>query len=389
MKTTTNKNNDAASGAPTDLLVIGGGLVGTALAYGAARCGARVTVLDEGDDAFRASRGNFGLVWVQGKGFGMAPYARWTMRSAIEWPQLAATLADDTGVDVQLHQPGGFHFCFSEREMSEREARMRSIRDDLQGDYPYEMLDHAALAARLPGIGPEVAGASYTPLDGHANPLKLLRALHTGCQQRGVRVARPPPATRIARLDGGGFEVEAGGVRHTAARVALAAGLGNRELATQIGLHAPVQPNRGQVLVGERVAKFLDHPTTYVRQTDEGTIQLGDSMEDVGLDDGTTADVLATIAQRGVRSFPVLRDLRLVRAWGALRVMTPDGYPIYQESTSCPGAFVVTCHSGVTLAANHVFSIAPWIAGGNAPAGLDAFSGDRFLGENQTFSHAH
>ena len=45
------------------------------------------------------------------------------------------------------------------------------------------------------------------------------------------------------------------------------------------------------------------------------------------------------------------------------RVMTPDGYPIYQQSTQCPGAFVVTCHSGVTLAANHVFTIAPWLAG--------------------------
>jgi glycine/D-amino acid oxidase-like deaminating enzyme len=153
-----------------------------------------------------------------------------------------------------------------------------------------------------------------------------------------------------------------------------------------------VQPNRGQVLVGERVARFLDHPTTYVRQTDEGTIQLGDSLEDVGLDDGTTADVLSTIARRGVRSFPVLESLRLVRAWGALRVMTPDGFPIYQASTQCPGAFVVTCHSGVTLAANHAFSIAPWIAGSagdGLPAGIESFSGDRFLNGNETFQHAH
>lgn len=379
----------------TDLIVVGGGLVGVALAYGAARTGARVTVLDEGDDAFRASRGNFGLVWVQGKGYGMAPYARWSMRSSRQWPALSAALLEETGVDVQLRQPGGFHFCFSEREMQDRAARMQSIRDDLDGDYPFEMLDHDALLRQLPGIGPTVAGASYTPMDGHANPLKLLRALHSACQARGVQVIGGGRATQVTRLPGGdGFEVEAGGRRHRAARVVMAAGLGNRTLAEQVGLHAPVVPNRGQVLVGERVAKFLDHPTTYVRQTDEGTIQLGDSMEDVGLDDGTTADVLATIAQRGVRAFPALESLRLVRAWGALRVMTPDGYPIYQQSTQCPGAFVVTCHSGVTLAANHVFTIAPWLAGDpeagvDVPAGAEAFTGDRFLGDNQKFSNAH
>lgn len=372
----------------SDLIVIGGGLVGTALAYGAARGGAQVIVLDEGDDAFRASRGNFGLVWVQGKGFGMAPYARWTLRSATRWPELAAALAEETGIDVQLRQPGGFHFCFSEEEMHSRQERMQRICDDLDGEYCYEMLDHAALAAKLPGIGPDVAGASHTPMDGHVNPLKLLRALHTACQLRGVRLHGGHRTSRITRTTEG-YEVEAGDQRFRAARVVLAAGLGNRELAAQVGLHAPVQPNRGQVLVSERVSKFLDHPTTYVRQTDEGTVQLGDSMEDVGLDDGTTADVLSTIARRGVRSFPALQSLRLVRAWGALRVMTPDGYPIYQESTQCPGAFVVTCHSGVTLAANHVFSIAPWIAGGDPPAGIQVFTGDRFLDPNQTFHHAH
>lgn len=372
----------------SDLIVVGGGLVGAALAYGAARSGAQVIVLDEGDAAFRASRGNFGLVWVQGKGFGMAPYARWTLRSAAQWPELAAALAEESGVDVQLRQPGGFHFCFSDEEMQNRSARMQRIRDDLDGEYPYQMLDPAALQAQLPGIGPDVAGASYTPMDGHVNPLKLLRALHTACQLRGVRIHGGPRTSRITRT-ADGYEVEAGDQRYRAARVVLAAGLGNRELAAQVGLQAPVQPNRGQVLVSERMSKFLEYPTTYVRQTDEGTIQLGDSMEDVGLDDGTTADVLSTIARRGVRSFPALYSLRLVRAWGALRVLTPDGYPIYQESTHCPGAFVVTCHSGVTLAANHVFSIAPWIVGGDSPAGIQVFTGDRFLDPNQTFHHAH
>ena len=65
-----------------DLIVIGGGLVGGAIAWGAARLGASVALLDEGDVAFRAARANFGLVWVQSKGAGMPAYAHWSRRSA-------------------------------------------------------------------------------------------------------------------------------------------------------------------------------------------------------------------------------------------------------------------------------------------------------------------
>lgn len=374
-----------------DVIVVGGGLVGTAVAYGLARQKASVLVLDEGDQAFRASRGNFGLVWVQGKGYGFAPYARWTMRSARAWPQLAAELLQETGVDVQLRQPGGYAFCFTAEELEARRARLQSIRDDLGGrpaDYPFEMLDTATVRERVPHIGPEVVGASYTPMDGHANPLKLLRALHAALQQRGVRVVPGSPVQQIGR-SADVFTVQAGGQRWQAPRIVLAAGLGNRTLAEQVGLHAPVQPNRGQVLIGERAGHFLDFPTLNVRQTDEGTIQLGDSMEEVGFDDSTTTDVLAAIARRGVRSFPVLAGLKLVRAWGALRVMSPDGFPIYQQSAAQPGAFVTTCHSGVTLAANHALAIAPWVLGGAKPEEINPFEGSRFLDPNYQFSHAH
>jgi len=91
------------------VIVIGGGLVGTALAYGLAQRGRNITVLDEGDDAFRASRGNFGLIWVHGKGRGFSPYARWSRESARRWPALAAQLQAETGIDVQARQTGDFH----------------------------------------------------------------------------------------------------------------------------------------------------------------------------------------------------------------------------------------------------------------------------------------
>jgi glycine/D-amino acid oxidase-like deaminating enzyme len=361
----------------SDVIVVGGGLVGTAVAYGLAQPGKNVTVLDEGDDAFRASRGNFGLIWVHGKGRGIPHYARWTRESARQWPALAAQLQRETGIDVQARQNGAFFLCFSEAELEARREKLGAVRDEVGGEYPYEILDRAALLQRLPHIGPTVAGASFSPMDGHVNPLKLLRALHTACTQRGVTLKTGHGVQRITHADGV-FTAHSGDKEFRAPKLVLAAGLGNALLADQVGLHAPVRPNRGQLIVTERTDKILDHATGHIRQTDEGGIQIGESMEDAGFDDTTTNSTLAELARRAVASFPVIGQLNVVRAWGALRVMSPDGYPIYQESASCPGAYVVTCHSGVTLAAAHAFRIAPWINGAAAPEELGAFRGDRF-----------
>ena len=102
----------------TDWLIVGGGIVGAAIAWGLARAGQRAMLLDEGDDAFRAARGNFGLVWVQGKGFGHPAYARWTLEAAAAWPAFAAELADRTGVDVELVRVGGMTMCLDDDELA-------------------------------------------------------------------------------------------------------------------------------------------------------------------------------------------------------------------------------------------------------------------------------
>src|SRR3954462_3305323 len=103
-----------------DVAVIGGGLMGSAIAWGLVRAGQRVAVLDEGDVAFRASRGNFALVWVQSKGLGLAPYSAWTMRSANAWQGFADELERQSGINVAFQRPGGFNLQLSERELEAR-----------------------------------------------------------------------------------------------------------------------------------------------------------------------------------------------------------------------------------------------------------------------------
>jgi len=375
----------------SEIIVVGGGLVGAAIAYGAARAGAAVTLLDQGDIAHRASRGNFGLVWVQSKGAGFPRYARWSRDAVAYWPQLANELLDLTDVDVALENAGGFWVGFSDAEVQARGAMLAKISDAI-GGVPYQMLDHGELKARLPAIGPKVAGGSFCPLDGHANPLKLLHALHAGLKKHRARIVSGIDIATVARRGSSGeFEATSkDGQTWRAGRIVLAAGLSNRELASQVGLHAPVAPSRGQVLITERLKPFLPYPTNKARQTQEGTVQLGSSTEDVGLDDGTTVQAIETLAKRGIATFPILSTARLVRAWGALRVMTPDGAPIYQESPSYPGAFVATSHSGVSLAAAHAYVLGPWMAGcSKEPEDFGEFAGERYLDPARKFSDAH
>ena len=362
-----------------DVAVAGGGLIGAAIAWGLARDGRRVAVLDEGDLAHRAARGNFGLIWVQGKGLGSPQYGLWTVMSAEAWPGFAAQLLEQTGIDVRYRRPGGFHLSLSDDEIRARAALLGAIREQPgMPRYDYEMLEPAALRTQLPMIGPEVAGASFTRFDGHCDPLRLLRALHEGLRRSGASYL-PQHAVRSIVPDRGEFRLVIPGGEIRAARVVLAAGLDNARLAPMVGLHAPVRAQRGQILVTERAASFLHHPLSTLRQSDEGTVLIGDSQEESGADVRVGHDVMAVMADRAARMFPSLARLRVVRAWAALRVMTPDGFPVYEESADFPGAYLATSHSGVTLAANHALALAPYIARGPLPAGLfGAFSARRF-----------
>ena len=359
-----------------DCAVVGGGLVGGAIAWGLARQGAKVALLDEGDIAFRAARGNFGLVWVQGKGADMPAYAQWTLRSSELWPELSGAMAEASGADVALRQTGGIVFCLSDAELQRRADLVERMHNE-SGNIGTRMLDRAELRAMVPRIGDAVVGGAYCPRDGHANPLVTLRALQQALLALGGAYL---PNRSVDWIDAAphDFTLHCGGETIRAGKVVIAAGLGSARLAPMVGLDMPVKPLRGQIMVTERMSPFLDYATHTVRQTAEGSVMLGDSHEDVGLDINTSANVMQEIASRNIKAFPHLADATVVRVWAALRVMTPDGHPIYEQSQRFPGAFSATCHSGVTLAGAHALSLAPAILAGSLPAFFDSFSPRRF-----------
>ena len=99
-----------------DTIVIGGGLVGSAISFGLQRLDVNTLLLDEGDQAFRAARGNFGLVWVQGKGADFSPYAHWTWNSAENWGNLSDEIIDLTGNQLGYSKPGGLEIYCDEKD---------------------------------------------------------------------------------------------------------------------------------------------------------------------------------------------------------------------------------------------------------------------------------
>jgi glycine/D-amino acid oxidase-like deaminating enzyme len=244
-----------------------------------------------------------------------------------------------------------------------------------------EMLPASAVKRMLPLIGPEVSGGSFCPLDGHVNSLRTFRAFHTGMKLFGVDYL-PERAVSAIEHSGGEFRLSTARGAIRASKVVLAAGNANQKLAPMVGLSAPMGPTRGQIVVTERTMPFLPHPLTTIRQTDEGTVMIGDSKEDE-LDDRALNHAVSTVmADRAQRMFPHLARLNVIRTWAGIRVMPQDGFPIYDESESHPGAFVACCHSGVTLAPNHAFEVARMVAAGALERELvGAFSAHRFAGE--------
>ncbi|MCV6602860.1 MAG: FAD-binding oxidoreductase [Cohaesibacter sp.] len=359
-------------------IVIGGGVVGLSLAYGLLKAGQSVLVLDGSDGDFRASRGNFGLVWVQGKGSNFPDYARWTRSSANLWSGFAKELEALTDLDLSYQKTGGVEYCFSEQEMQEREAELLDLREKLGGDYPFEMLSAAQLKERIPHIGPKVYGASYCPEDGHVNPLFLLRALSKAVRLSGGEIRTNIEVREIRPGDNQASILTISGERFVADRLVMAAGLGAQQLGPQLGFKAPVRPQQGQVLITEKMPHFLKYPSGTLRQVNEGGIQIGASKAEVGLDDHEDVLTTASLAAHASDVFPMLGNAKIVRSWAALRVMSPDGYPIYQRSPKHHYAWFVTCHSGITLAAAHCELLPRWIMGKNDAPDLSSFSEARF-----------
>ncbi|WP_421425326.1 MULTISPECIES: NAD(P)/FAD-dependent oxidoreductase [Agrobacterium] len=360
-----------------EVIVIGGAVVGASLAYGIAKLGKRVLVLDGQDHDMRAARANFGLVWYQGKGANDPAYQQITGQSTDLWPEFLQQLTDVADTRVDYSRPGGLIYCLGEVEYEDRAALNKRAHNSLSSDY-LRMINRGELERMMPRVafGPEVVGASYCKADGHVNPLQLLAALQRGVAALGGKfIFRNTVQSITPGVEG--FTVTASLGTYKAPSVIIAAGHATPSLTDPLGLTMPLKADRGQLLVTERLEPFLPYPGSGLRQTADGTVMIGATKEDA-TDRGVTVASATKLALRATRIIPALASARLVRQWSGFRVLPPDGSPIYAESDEYPGLFAAVCHSGVTLAAAHAAIVAPAMVEGRLSTDLRAFSNGRF-----------
>ena len=361
--------------AETPYLVIGGGIVGSAIAYGIADLGEQVIMLDGGDRDFKASRGNFGLVWIEGKGWNNSAYARITQQSAHLWDTLTPQLETCTGVDIGHIHTGGLNFFLNEDACGEHEKKLQKLQQHTP-NFDYQFWGQDTLKKQYPHIGKEVIGAYYCTQNGIVNPLQTLYALWQGITAQGGQIKSHIYVQNIIRPStyDGMYTVHTNQGRIYTHKVILAMGLANTDLGEKIGLDLPVRSQRGQIVVTEKVAPLLDIPSLQIRQTVEGGIMMGETHEDNVIGTDTTATGMQFITRRALRIFPILAQVNVVRCWGAMRVLTPDGLPVYAH---CQNAYGVSLHSGVTMCAYHVYEYAKYIVSGQCPPDIRALSAER------------
>lgn len=157
------------------------------------------------------------------------------------------------------------------------------------------------------------------------NALRLFRAFHIANKRLGIDY-RPSHRVEHIGYDRRMFRIQTAKGEIQVGRVVLAAGIANLRLAPMVGLSAPMQSNcRGQIVVIERLQSFMRYPIATLRQTDEGTVMIGDSYEDSTDDMGINFAINAVMLDRAQRIFPLLANVNVVRSWSCLRVMTCAG----------------------------------------------------------------
>ena len=148
----------------SDVVVVGAGIIGASIACGLLRQGKKVILLDGGGSAQRASLGNFGLVWVQGKGQGARHYTEWCHQASAEYPDFSEHLLEETGIDINYRKLGGLVLCHGQEEYEKRVAVLERLRRESRNEvYDCEMLDRRTVQGLIPNLelGPNILGAYF------------------------------------------------------------------------------------------------------------------------------------------------------------------------------------------------------------------------------------
>ena len=333
-----------------DVTVVGAGLTGIALAYGLARRGARVVLLDARDPLGQLAPSVAPLLAQQAilPGAGTAHLARLAVES---WSDFDGELSDIAGCHSQYRRDGGLYLCRDSAALDARAAALQvANRVADRAAIDTEMLGAAALRRLVPQLDSGIAGASYCADDARISPHALRRALGFGLARLGVDY-RPHCRVQWVREQGGEWVVMAQDLAVGCGRVALTCGHAGSELAPSGALLPALVVHAGSVVQLQALMPFLPFATAQLNQSGDGSVHL----DTRGLGEGEQVDV-AGIQARATAFCRGLDGLRVVKTWHADTLGFRDGSPCYQPldgKRSCwllaapDSLFFVPVHAGI------------------------------------------
>jgi len=399
-----------------DVIVIGAGVVGAACAQAAARAGLSVVVVDRGPLAGGTTGAGEGNLLVSDKAPG--PELDLARYSLERWARLDETLfqvggpvtpsgaavtpgaahppqpGPSSGGGFELERKGGLIVASGPRSLAvvtelaaaQRAAGLRV--DDVPADRLRDLEPHLA---------PDLAGGAHYPQDAQLQPMLATARLLADARRHGARVLTGVEVTAFLGRGVTGVRTARGDLH--AGAVVNAAGPWAGAVAVLAGVHLPVLPRRGVVLVTQPLPPLIRHKvyaaeyvadvasdqaglesSAVVEGTPSGTVLVGASRERVGFDPGLPVPVLRRLAAQALRLFPVLGEARLLRAYRGYRPYCPDHLPVIGADPRVPGLVHACGHegAGVGLAAGTGSLVAQVLTGTVPDLDLTPFRPDRF-----------
>lgn len=363
-----------------DVVIVGGGISGVALAWELMRRRRRrIVVLERRFSGAGSSSRNIGRV----RAMQLTPELA---RFAIAAQEKHARLSDELGANTLFWRPGYALVLYEEDEL----ALMHEVHAMLRREFGLrtELLDGAATVRRLPILrGGEPPAGALLHADASVHHDSVMFAYRAACRRAGVEL-RENAAVGAILEDG----VRAGDVEIRAPVVVNACGGWSREVSRMAGLDVHNTPVRREAMVTEAARPFMSTMVSFYRPTEgwfhqtlrgETVMGVVDPAEPEGLNLAASPEALRRTAQVILRKAPRLGHLRVVRQWAGVYDLTPDRKPMVGPVAERPGfvQFNGCSGRGFALGPKIAELLAAWLDTGERPALLDPFDANRFAGQ--------
>ena len=369
-----------------DVLVVGAGVIGCAVAYYGAKAGLRVALVEKGRVAGEASGAGAGMLAPLDEDASdpQRPFQQLCLAGLRSYRHLAQELKQETGIDIEQMAVPTLRPAFHEQERAALQSAQEKYRHLLPG---LQWLEGDAVRKVEPLLPETVQSALLSPAEWNIQVTRLTLAYAEGAALRGARIFEGRPAGRFIRQGQRliGMETEHGPLYTEA--VVLAAGAWAGRWHAQAA-HPPIFPVKGQMIAlrpppGLRLRHTIySHGLGGIVPKADGSVYVGATAELAGFDKTVTAAGVTTLLAIVATLAPPLRNARFERAWAGLRPGSADQLPLIGPSRTLPGLWLAGGHfrDGILLGPITGQVLAKLLQGRPAPFDLNLFDPDRFGG---------